>query len=161
MNLDSRRIQWNRVLDMNDRSLRDVVLGLGGNSNSVPRESSFDITVASEVMAIFCLVESIAELRERLSHIIVGHTKDRQSVTAGQLNAAGSMTALLRDALKPNLVQTLENNPALIHGGPFANIAHGCNSVIATKMAMNLAHWPSMHRSLKWDSIKEGRPQKK
>lgn len=141
LGIDPRRVSWQRVVDMSDRALRKVVTGLGGIGNSVPRESSFDITVASEVMAIFCLIECLAELPERLGRIIVAQTSDRQPVTAAQLKAHGAMTALLRDAIKPNLVQTLENNPAIIHGGPFANIAHGCNSVIATKLAMRLSEY--------------------
>jgi formate--tetrahydrofolate ligase len=138
LGIDPRRISWKRVLDMNDRALRNVVVGLGGPTNSVPRESGFDITVASEVMAIFCLSRSLDELQQRLERIVIGQTYDRKPVTAGQIGASGAMAALLRDALKPNLVQTLEHNPALVHGGPFANIAHGCNSVIATKLAMRL-----------------------
>lgn len=141
LGIDPRRVSWQRVVDMSDRALRKVVTGLGGTGNSVPRESSFDITVASEVMAICCLIECLAELPERLGRIIVAQTFDRQPVTAAQLKAHGAMTALLRDAIKPNLVQTLENNPAIIHGGPFANIAHGCNSVIATKLAMRLSEY--------------------
>ncbi len=141
LRLDPRRVVWKRVLDMNDRALREIVIGLGGTGNSMPRESGFDITVASEVMAIFCLSESLGELKERLGKIIVGYTTDKKPVTASDLHADGAMTVLLKDALKPNLVQTLENNPALVHGGPFANIAHGCNSVIATKLAMRLAEY--------------------
>jgi formate--tetrahydrofolate ligase len=141
LGIDPRRIAWKRVIDMNDRALRNIVVGLGGVNNSVPREGGFDITVASEVMAIFCLSESLAELRQRLGRIVVAHTYDRKPVTAADLKVHGAMTVLLKDALKPNLVQTLENNPAFIHGGPFANIAHGCNSVIATKMAMRLAEY--------------------
>ena len=135
LGIDPARIVWKRVMDMNDRSLRQIVVGLGGPANGVCHESGFDITVASEVMAIFCLSQSLAELRERLGRIIVGYTYNRKAVTAAQLKANGAMTVLLRDALKPNLVQTLENNPAFVHGGPFANIAHGCNSVLATKLA--------------------------
>jgi formate--tetrahydrofolate ligase len=141
LNIDPSRIVWKRVMDMNDRALREIVVGLGGPSNGVCHESGFDITVASEVMAIFCLAQSLAELRERLGRIIIGYTRDRKPVTAAQLKANGAMTVLLRDALKPNLVQTLENNPAFVHGGPFANIAHGCNSVIATKLAMRLGDY--------------------
>lgn len=141
LNLDPRRLVWNRVMDMNDRSLRNIICGLGGIGNSVPHESSFDITVASEVMAIFCLSESLSELKQRLGKIIVGYTFDRHPVTAAELKCHGAMTVLLKDALKPNLVQTLENNPAFVHGGPFANIAHGCNSVIATKLAMHLSEY--------------------
>jgi formate--tetrahydrofolate ligase len=139
--IDPRRVVWNRVVDMNDRALRNLVLGLGGVGNSIPRESNFDITVASEVMAIFCLSESLTELKERLGRIIVGYTRDRQAVTARDLKCHGAMTVLLKDAIRPNLVQTLENNPAFVHGGPFANIAHGCNSVIATKLAMRLSDY--------------------
>ncbi len=139
--LDLRRIAWNRVVDMNDRALRQVVVGLGGINNAMPRESSFDITVASEVMAIFCLSESLDELKQRLGKIVVGYAAKRKPITAAGLNAHGAMTVLLKDALKPNLVQTLENNPAIIHGGPFANIAHGCNSVIATKLALRLSEY--------------------
>ncbi|MGD0518570.1 MAG: formate--tetrahydrofolate ligase [Thermoguttaceae bacterium] len=139
--IDPRRIIWKRVVDMNDRALRDIIVGLGGTNNSMPHESGFDITVASEVMACFCLTESIHDLRQRLGKIIVAYTRDRKPVTAADLKANGAMTVLLKDALKPNLVQTLENNPAFIHGGPFANIAHGCNSIIATKMAMRLSEY--------------------
>ena len=126
---------------MNDRALRNIIVGLGGTNNSMPREGGFDITVASEVMACFCLSESLAELRERLGRIIVAYTRDRKPITAADLKAHGAMTVLLKDALKPNLVQTLEDNPAFIHGGPFANIAHGCNSVLATKLAMRLSEY--------------------
>jgi formate--tetrahydrofolate ligase len=141
LNLDPRRTVWNRVVDMNDRALRNVIAGLGGITNSVPRETGFDITVASEVMAIFCLSESLSELKERLGRIIIGYTYKREPITAADIKANGAMTVLLKDALKPNLVQTLENNPAFVHGGPFANIAHGCNSVIATKMSMGLSDY--------------------
>jgi formate--tetrahydrofolate ligase len=141
LNLDPQRVVWKRVMDMNDRALRQIVIGLGGPSNGVTHESGFDITVASEVMAIFCLSQSFAELRERLGRIIVGYTHDKRAVTAADLKAHGAMTALLRDAIKPNLVQTLENNPAFVHGGPFANIAHGCNSVMATKLALRLGDY--------------------
>jgi len=141
LRLDPRRITWNRVMDMNDRALRNVVCGMGGVNNSICRESGFDITVASEVMAIFCLSESIPELRERLGRILIGYTRKRAPRTAAALKAHGAMTVLLKDALNPNLVQTLENNPAIIHGGPFANIAHGCNTVIATKLAMRLSEY--------------------
>ncbi len=141
LGIDPARIVWRRVMDMNDRSLRQIVVGLGGTANGVCHESGFDITVASEVMAIFCLSQSLAELRERLGRVIVGYTRDRKAVTAAQLKANGAMTVLLRDALKPNLVQTLENNPAFVHGGPFANIAHGCNSVLATKLALHLSEY--------------------
>ena len=141
LNIDPCRITWRRAVDMNDRQLRNITNGLGGRTNGVPREDGFDITVASEVMAVLCLASDITDLKERLSRIIIGYTRDNQPVTAGQLNAAGAMAALLKDALKPNLVQTLEHNPALIHGGPFANIAHGCNSVIATKTALKLADY--------------------
>ncbi len=141
LNIDPRRITWRRCVDMNDRQLRFVTDGLGGRVNGVPREDGYDITVASEIMAVLCLATSITDLKERLSRLIVGYTYNEEPVTAGQLKAAGAMTALLKDALKPNLVQTLEGTPALVHGGPFANIAHGCNSVIATKMAMKLSDY--------------------
>ena len=136
LNIDPRRITFKRCVDMNDRQLRFVTDGLGGRVNGVPREDGYDITVASEIMAVFCLASSIDDLKARLSRIIVGYTYDEQPVTAGDLKAVGAMTALLKDAIKPNLVQTLEGTPAFVHGGPFANIAHGCNSVIATRMAM-------------------------
>jgi formate--tetrahydrofolate ligase len=141
LGIDVRRIQWKRVLDMNDRALRDVTVALGGPGNGYPREDGFDIVVASEVMAIFCLSTSIEDLKKRLGNIVVGYTRDLKPVCARDLNAHGAMTVLLKDALKPNLVQTLENNPAFIHGGPFANIAHGCNSVIATQAALKLADY--------------------
>ena len=141
LGIDTRRITWKRCVDMNDRQLRNVVDGLGGKVNGVPREDGFDITVASEIMAIFCLATSITDLKERLSKIIVAYNYEGKPVTAGDLKAVGAMTALLKDAIKPNLVQTLEGTPAFIHGGPFANIAHGCNSVIATKMAMKLGDY--------------------
>jgi formate--tetrahydrofolate ligase len=141
LGIDPRRIQWRRVVDMNDRALRDIVVSLGGTANGFPREDGFDIVVASEVMAIFCLATSLEDLKKRLGDIVVGYTRDQKPVTAKQLNAHGAMTVLLKDALAPNLVQTLENNPAFIHGGPFANIAHGCNSVIATKNALKLVDY--------------------
>ena len=141
LGIDVRKIVWKRCVDMNDRQLRFIVDGLGGKANGVPREDGFDITVASEIMAIFCLASSITDLKERLSKIVVAYTYDDKPVTAGDLKAVGAMTALLKDALKPNLVQTLEGTPAIVHGGPFANIAHGCNSVIATKMAMKLGDY--------------------
>ena len=141
LRIDPRRITWKRCVDMNDRQLRRITDGLGGPTNGVPREDGFDITVASEVMAVLCLSESIADLKARLSRIVVGYSVDGEPVTCGQLGAAGAMTALLRDALCPNLVQTLEGTPALVHGGPFANIAHGCNSVIATRMALRLGDY--------------------
>ena len=141
LNIDPRRITWKRCVDMNDRQLRFVTDGLGGRVNGVPREDGYDITVASEIMAVFCLASSITDLKERLSRIVVAYTYDEKPVTAGQLGAVGAMAALLKDALKPNLVQTLEGTPALVHGGPFANIAHGCNSVIATRMAMKLGDY--------------------
>ena len=141
LNLDSRRITWRRCVDRNDRQLRSIVDGLGGRTNGCPREDGYDITVASEIMAILCLSQSLADLKARLGRIIVGYTYDDQPVTAGDLKAAGAMTALLKEALKPNLVQTLEHTPVLVHGGPFANIAHGCNSVLATRMAMRLADY--------------------
>ena len=141
LNIDPRRITWKRCMDMNDRQLRFIVDGLGGKVNGTPREDGFDITVASEIMAIFCLATSISDLKERLSKIVCAYTYDGKPVTAGDIGAAGAMTALLKDALDPNLVQTLENNPAIIHGGPFANIAHGCNSVTATRMALKLGDY--------------------
>jgi len=141
LGIDPRRIVWKRVVDMNDRALRDIIVGLGGVNNSMPHEGGFDITVASEVMAIFCLSESLDELKERIGRIIVAYTRDRQPITAADLKAHGAMTVLLKDAFKPNLVQTLEHNPAFIHGGPFANIAHGCNSVLATKLSMRLSEY--------------------
>ena len=141
LGIDPRRITWRRCVDMNDRQLRFVVNGLGGKANGMPREDGYDITVASEVMAIFCLATSIENLKERLSKIIIGYNYEGNPVTAGDLNAQGAMTALLKDALKPNLVQTLEGTPAIVHGGPFANIAHGCNSVIATKTALKLGDY--------------------
>jgi len=141
LGIDPRRITWRRVVDMNDRALRNIIVGLGGVANGQPHESGYDITVASEVMAIFCLSESLRELRDRLGRIIVGYTYDKKPVTAADLKAHGAMAVLLKDALQPNLVQTLEHNPAFIHGGPFANIAHGCNSVIATKLAMRLSDY--------------------
>jgi formate--tetrahydrofolate ligase len=141
LGIDIRRIQWKRVLDMNDRALRDITVGLGGTANGYPRQDGFDIVVASEVMAIFCLATSLDDLKNRLGNIVVGYTRDQKPVTAKQLQAHGAMTVLLKDALAPNLVQTLENNPAFIHGGPFANIAHGCNSVIATQSALKLGDY--------------------
>ncbi len=141
LGIDPGKITWKRCVDMNDRQLRFIVDGCGGRSNGVTREDGFDITVASEIMAVFCLSNSITDLKERLSRIIVGYTYDDRPVTAGQLNAVGAMTALLKDALKPNLVQTLEGTPAFVHGGPFANIAHGCNSVVATKMALKMGDY--------------------
>jgi formate--tetrahydrofolate ligase len=141
LGLDPRRISWRRALDMNDRALRQIVSSLGGVANGYPREDGFDITVASEVMAVFCLARSLQDLETRLAHMVVGQRRDRSPVTAGDLKAAGAMTVLLKDALQPNLVQTLEGNPAFVHGGPFANIAHGCNSVIATRSALKLADY--------------------
>ena len=141
LNIDVRRITWKRCVDMNDRQLRFITDGLGGVANGVPREDGFDITVASEIMAVLCLSESITDLKERLARIIVGYTFDDKPVTCADLKAQGAMAALLKDALKPNLVQTLEGTPALVHGGPFANIAHGCNSVTATKLAMKLGDY--------------------
>ena len=141
LNIDVRRITWKRCVDMNDRQLRFITDGLGGKANGVPREDGFDITVASEIMAVLCLSRSISDLKKRLSRIIVGYTFDDRPVTCGELKAAGAMAALLKDALKPNLVQTLEGTPAFVHGGPFANIAHGCNSVTATKMALKIADY--------------------
>ena len=141
LGLDVRRITWKRCVDMNDRQLRFITDGLGGKTNGTPREDGFDITVASEIMAIFCLATDLADLKDRLSRIVVGYTYAGQPVTAGQLGAAGAMTALLKDAFDPNLVQTLEGNPAIIHGGPFANIAHGCNSAVATRLSLSLADY--------------------
>ena len=141
LNIDPAKITWHRAVDMNDRQLRNIVSGLGGKSNGVPREDGFDITVASEIMAIFCLSTSIADLKERLGRIVVGYTYDDEPVTAHQLHAEGAMAALLKDAIKPNLVQTLEGTPAFVHGGPFANIAHGCNSIMATRMALALGDY--------------------
>ena len=141
LNIDPRRITWKRCMDMNDRQLRFIVDGLGGKVNGTPREDGFDITVASEVMAVFCLATDLEDLKARLSCIVCAYTYDGQPVTAGQIGAAGAMTALLKDALDPNLVQTLEHNPAIIHGGPFANIAHGCNSAIATRLSLKLADY--------------------
>ncbi len=141
LDIDVRRVTWRRAVDMNDRALRSIVTSLGGAANGFPREAGFDITVASEVMAIFCLALDLADLQRRLGQIQVGQTRDKKAITAKDLSAAGSMAALLKDALAPNMVQTLENNPAFIHGGPFANIAHGCNSVIATKTALKLADY--------------------
>ena len=141
LNIDPRRITWRRCVDMNDRQLRFVVDGLGGRVNGTPREDGYDITVASEIMAVLCLASDITDLKARLSRLVVGYTYDEKPVTAGDLNAQGAMTALLKDALKPNLVQTLEHTPAFVHGGPFANIAHGCNSVTATKIAMHLSDY--------------------
>ncbi len=145
LNIDPRKITWRRCVDMNDRQLRNVVDGLGGKTNGMPREDGYDITVASEIMAVLCLASDITDLKERLARIIIGYTygkaSEQKPVTAGDLNAQGAMAALLKDALKPNLVQTLEHTPAIVHGGPFANIAHGCNSVTATKMALKLADY--------------------
>ncbi len=141
LGIDTNRITWKRCVDMNDRVLRNIACGLGGAKNGVTREDGFDITVASEIMAILCLASSISDLKSRLSRIIVGYTREGKPVTCGELNAAGAMTALLKDALKPNLVQTLEGNPAFVHGGPFANIAHGCNSVMATRLALKMGDY--------------------
>ena len=141
LDIDPRRITWKRVVDMNDRALRDIVVGMGGTANGFVRQDGFDIVVASEVMAIFCLSTSVNDLKKRLGDIVVGYTRDQKAVHARDLNAHGAMTVLLKEALKPNLVQTLENNPAFVHGGPFANIAHGCNSVIATQSALKLGEY--------------------
>jgi len=141
LGIDTRRITWRRCVDMNDRQLRNIVNGLGGRTDGVPREDGYDITVASEIMAILCLASDIIDLKERLGRIIVGYTRDEKPITAADLKAQGAMAALLKDAIKPNLVQTLEHTPAFVHGGPFANIAHGCNSVIATKLALKLADY--------------------
>jgi formate--tetrahydrofolate ligase len=141
LNIDPRRITWKRVVDMNDRSLRDITCGLGGTGNGIPRQSGYDITVASEIMAVFCLASDMDDLKKRIGNIVIGYTKSNEPVRAKELKADGAIIALLQDAFHPNLVQTLENNPAFIHGGPFANIAHGCNSVVATKMALKLADY--------------------
>src|SRR6185436_5959947 len=141
LGIDIRRIQWKRVLDMNDRALRDITVGLGGTANGYPRQDGFDSVVASEVMAIFCLSTSLEDLKKRLGNLVVGYTRDQKPVNASDLGGHGAMTVLLKDALAPNLVQTLENNPAFVHGGPFANIAHGCNSVLATQSALKLADY--------------------
>ncbi len=141
LDIDPRRITWRRAVDMNDRSLRDIISGLGGTGNGIPRQSGFDITVASEIMAVFCLATTLADLKNRIGNITIGYTHKRKPVTVRELKVDGAMTALLRDAFQPNLVQTLENNPVFMHGGPFANIAHGCNSVIATKTALKLADY--------------------
>src|SRR5699024_4924641 len=141
LNIDPRRIEWKRVMDMNDRALRQIVLGLGGPTRGVPREDGFDITVASEIMAILCLATSLEDLKERISKIIIGYTYDEEAVTVKDLEVEGALTLLLKDAIQPNLVQTTENTPAIIHGGPFANIAHGCNSIMATKTAAKLGDY--------------------
>ena len=141
LDIDPRRITWKRVVDMNDRSLRDITCGLGGTGNGVPRQSGYDITVASEIMAVFCLASDFDDLQKRIGNIVIGYTRSNKPVRAKQLSADGAITALLKDAFQPNLVQTLENNPAFIHGGPFANIAHGCNSVVSTKTALKLADY--------------------
>jgi formate--tetrahydrofolate ligase len=141
LGIDQRRVTWKRVLDVNDRALREIVNSLGGVSNGYPRESGFDITVASEVMAVFCLAKDLKDLEQRLGNIIVAYTRDKKPIRVRDLKADGAMTVLLKDALQPNLVQTLENNPVFIHGGPFANIAHGCNSVLATTTALKLADY--------------------
>jgi len=141
LNIDPRRITWKRVVDMNDRSLRDITCGLGGTGNGIPRQSGFDITVASEIMAVFCLASDIDDLKKRIGNIVIGYTRSNEPIRAKQLKANGAISALLKDAFQPNLVQTLENNPAFIHGGPFANIAHGCNSVVSTKTALKLADY--------------------
>ena len=141
LDIDPRRITWKRVVDMNDRSLRDITCGLGGTGNGIPRQCGYDITVASEIMAVFCLATDLEDLQKRIGNIVIGYTRSNEPVRAKQLNADGAITALLKDAFQPNLVQTLENNPAFIHGGPFANIAHGCNSVVSTKIALKLADY--------------------
>ena len=141
LDIDPRRITWKRVVDMNDRALRDITTGLGGPGNGIPRQGGFDITVASEIMAVFCLATDLDDLKKRIGNIVIGYTRKKEPVKVSQLDVQGAMTALLRDAFQPNLVQTLENNPALMHGGPFANIAHGCNSVIATKTALKMADY--------------------
>ncbi|HMZ02652.1 MAG TPA: formate--tetrahydrofolate ligase, partial [Burkholderiaceae bacterium] len=141
LGFDVRRMTWKRVIDMNDRALRDIIIGLGGPAHGAPRESGFDIVVASEIMAILCLATSLSDLKERLARIVVGETAEHRPITCAQLKAQGAMAALLKDAISPNLVQTLENNPAFVHGGPFANIAHGCNSAIATRAALKLGDY--------------------
>ena len=141
LDIDPRRITWKRVVDMNDRALRDITTGLGGPGNGIPRQGGFDITVASEIMAVFCLATDLDDLQKRIGNIVIGYTRKKEPVKVSQLDVQGAMTALLRDAFQPNLVQTLENNPALMHGGPFANIAHGCNSVMATKTALKMADY--------------------
>ena len=141
LNIDVRRVVWKRVMDMNDRSLRSIVVDLGGVANGYPRQDGFDITVASEIMAIFCLAEDLTDLEERIGNITIAYTRDKKAIYAKDLNAQGPMTVLLKDAIRPNITQTLENNPAIIHGGPFANIAHGCNSVIATKASLKLSDY--------------------
>ena len=141
LNIDPRRITWKRVVDMNDRSLRDITCGLGGTGNGVPRQSGYDITVASEIMAVFCLASDFDDLQKRIGNIVIGYSRSNEPIRAKELNADGAITALLKDAFQPNLVQTLENNPAFIHGGPFANIAHGCNSVVSTKAALKLVDY--------------------
>src|SRR5690606_23065080 len=141
LGFDVRRITWKRVLDMNDRSLRNIVVGLGGSTMGVPRETGFDIVAASEIMAILCLSSSLQDRKERSANIIVGYTRDGKAIRAGDLNAQGAMTVLMKEALKPNLVQTIEHTPTFVHGGPFANIAHGCNSVLATRTALKLADY--------------------
>ncbi|WP_085508642.1 formate--tetrahydrofolate ligase [Thalassobacillus devorans] len=141
LNIDPRRVEWKRVMDLNDRALRNVVVGLGGPVQGMPREDGFNITVASEIMAVLCLAKNMADLKQRLAKILIGYTYDKEPVTVGQLGYEGALTLLLKDAIKPNLVQTLENTPAIIHGGPFANIAHGCNSVVATKIAAKLGDY--------------------
>ena len=141
LNIDVRRVSWRRVMDMNDRSLRSIIVDLGGVANGYPRQDSFDITVASELMAIFCLATDLKDLENRIANITIGYTRDKKPIHAKDLNAQGPMTVLLKEAIRPNVTQTLENNPAIIHGGPFANIAHGCNSVIATKAGLKLADY--------------------
>ena len=141
LNIDVRRIVWRRVVDLNDRALRSININLGGVANGFPREDGFDITVASEVMAIFCLSNNLKDLEEKIGNITIAYTRDRKPIYAKDLNAHGPMTVLLKDAIRPNVTQTLENNPAIIHGGPFANIAHGCNSIIATKTALKLSDY--------------------
>ena len=141
LGIDVRRVTWKRVLDMNDRALRDITVSLGGPGNGYPRQDGFDIVVASEIMAIFCLATDLDDLKERLGRIVVGYTREREPITAQDLKAAGALTAILKDALSPNLVQTLEGTPAFVHGGPFANIAHGCNTVIATMAGLRLADY--------------------
>ena len=155
LDIDVRRISWKRCVDMNDRQLRFIVDGLGGKANGVPREDGFDITVASEIMAVLCLSSSISDLKERLSRMVVGYSRSGEPITCGQLKAAGAMAALLKDAVKPNLVQTLEGTPAFVHGGPFANIAHGCNSVLATRLALKMGDYAVTEAGLGADLVAE------
>ena len=151
LEIDARRVQWKRVIDMNDRALRNITAGLGGPGNGFPRQDGYDITVASEIMAIFCLSNDLEDLKARLNKIVVAYTRDNKPILASEIKGIGAMAVLLKDALAPNLVQTLENNPAIIHGGPFANIAHGCNSVIATKASLKLADYVVLDRDIVYE----------